>query len=157
MWCQKIDVKSKLNCIGEFFKEISIGKYKSKFYYKGKNSEESIIGGILAAALYIFILIFSIITLVDVIKRKNYFLDLKPQFLSSMDFFAKPKALDTCENCITIKNKDLFPMIFGGLMMKAIETNSSLEMDCSKLWIRIFMVNQKGSWEVAYNINGTRF
>ena len=75
MWFNSIDIKSKLSSIGDFLKGISIGKYKAKFFYKGKNSEESIIGGIIAAALYIFILIYSVITLVDVIKKKNYFLD----------------------------------------------------------------------------------
>ena len=55
-----------------FLKFISAQKYSTVLYYKGKNQQSSIFGGLLTILCGIGVFIFSYMALSDVINLKNY-------------------------------------------------------------------------------------
>ncbi len=59
--------KECLNKFLEFVSNLSLGRYKSSFFFKGKKTEESLLGGLLAIIVYILIFAYAIGTLVQVI------------------------------------------------------------------------------------------
>ena len=63
-------MKSKLKVLSyktaNFIRGLSLGKYESWFFFRGKNSEESLFGGFLAIICYLLIFIYAILTLVQV-------------------------------------------------------------------------------------------
>ena len=52
--------------VAQALQKISLGKYNSVFYTKGKNSHSSVFGGALTIAVGLLILIYSLFALVNV-------------------------------------------------------------------------------------------
>jgi uncharacterized protein YqgC (DUF456 family) len=56
---------------------ISIGKYQTKLYYKGRGFKGSLCTGILTLILSFLLIYYAVLVFKDIFQFKNYSLDLK--------------------------------------------------------------------------------
>lgn len=75
MRCCCLSKKSVTECIVEFLRTISLGKYSTKLYYNGKASKGSILTGILTILFSLFFVGYVVILFSAIINRENYSLD----------------------------------------------------------------------------------
>ncbi len=84
MRCCCSSKKGVTECIIEFLRTISMGKYSTKLYYNGKGFKGSIYTGILTILFSLFFVGYVVILFSAIIKRENYSVDLNSMDISCL-------------------------------------------------------------------------
>lgn len=77
-------LKKIYNPIAHSLRSLSVGKYSSVFYAKGKTYHSSVIGGIITLVLMIFFTWYSYSLFVKIFERQNYHLETTSYLLQGL-------------------------------------------------------------------------
>ena len=94
---QPPDAEERMHWLRQILRKVSVGKYYTKMYFNGKDSQSSSIGGILTLLSGAAIIVWMVFTIIGVVNREKYFIDESMKEIHKFNI-ANPLYLP-CENC----------------------------------------------------------